>query len=367
MGLLRMTNVGEQSATAAAATGMAAMGVGHRQDGQRSHPSIAPVNGSEARPRWSVMIPTYNCAEYLRVTLKSVLMQDPGADAMQIEVIDDRSTKDDPEAVVRELSPDGRVSFYRQPENVGPQANFTSCIERARGHLVHILHGDDAVREGFYERMEAAFEQAPQISAAFCRSITIDEEGVWQQLTPLESRTPGVLKNWLERIGVFNEIKFPAIVVRRSAYEAVGGFHPELFHTSDWDMWKRLAVHGPIWYEPEALALYREHFASDTSRLMRTGANIADGRRAIEIAEAYLPAAQVAQLSGQSRKHYAYAALGLTRTMLRKGDMKAALAQAREGLKCYRSPTLVGLFAYYALRAGGRALGLPDGGGTSER
>jgi hypothetical protein len=224
---------------------------------------------------------------------------------------------------------------------------------------VHILHGDDAVLPGFYERMGEAFEREPEISAAFCRSIIIDEEGIWQNLTPLERRTPGILENWLERIGVFNEIKFPAITVRRSAYEAVGGFHPELFHTSDWDMWKRLAVHGPVWYEPQALALYREHLASDTSRLMRTGANIADGRRAIEIAQAYLPGPLAVELTKKSKEHYAHAALELVREMLSKGDTKAAMAQLREGLKCSRSSSILVLVAHHFLWAGGhRALRL---------
>lgn len=62
------------------------------------------------RPTWSVVIPTYNCADFLRITLKGVLDQDPGPDEMQIEVVDDVSTKDDPEGVVRELGK-GRVSL----------------------------------------------------------------------------------------------------------------------------------------------------------------------------------------------------------------------------------------------------------------
>ena len=37
------------------------------------------------------MIPTYNCADYLAQALCSVLRQDPGPDAMQIEVVDDHS------------------------------------------------------------------------------------------------------------------------------------------------------------------------------------------------------------------------------------------------------------------------------------
>ena len=60
-------------------------------------PSIAPVASDVHRPLWSVMIPAYNCARYLRQSLESVLVQDLGPSHMQIEVVDDRSTEDDPE------------------------------------------------------------------------------------------------------------------------------------------------------------------------------------------------------------------------------------------------------------------------------
>ena len=53
------------------------------------YPEIPPLPDGESRPRWSVMIPTYNCAALLRQTLESVLAQDPGPEVMQIEVIDD--------------------------------------------------------------------------------------------------------------------------------------------------------------------------------------------------------------------------------------------------------------------------------------
>src|SRR6266478_3592096 len=69
---------------------------------------IPPVTGEGPRPLWSVMIPTHDCAGYLRETLASVLRQDPGPEVMQIEVVDDHSTRDDPETVVRELGK-GRV------------------------------------------------------------------------------------------------------------------------------------------------------------------------------------------------------------------------------------------------------------------
>src|SRR3954464_2658390 len=94
------------------------------------YPAIPPLPGLAPRPVWSVMIPTYNCAAYLAHTLRSVLEQAPSVDEMQIEVVDDASGADDPEAVVRQIAGD-RVTFFRQPKNVGPQANFTACIQRA--------------------------------------------------------------------------------------------------------------------------------------------------------------------------------------------------------------------------------------------
>jgi hypothetical protein len=111
-------------------------------DRRAEPPKIEPLPGSESRPLWSVMIPVFNCAHLLEQSLKSVLAQDPGADRMQIEVIDDCSTKDDPARVVEEIGK-GRVSFYRQPQNGGAINNFNTCIKRSRGKLVHILHGDD--------------------------------------------------------------------------------------------------------------------------------------------------------------------------------------------------------------------------------
>ena len=78
---------------------------------------IEPVPTGTRRPLWSVMIPAYNCAQYLRETLARVLVQDPGADRMQIEVVDDCSS-DDPKAVVNEVDP-GRVDYYQQSRNVG--------------------------------------------------------------------------------------------------------------------------------------------------------------------------------------------------------------------------------------------------------
>jgi hypothetical protein len=300
------------------------------------YPAILPLPPLTPRPVWSVMIPTYNCAGYLAHTLRSVLEQAPSTDEMQIEVVDDASAADDPEAVVRQIG-GGRVAFFRQPKNVGPQASFTTCIQRSRGHWVHILHGDDMVRPRFYSALQNAIQREPAIHAAFCRVINIDEDNEWIDLSDRERDTPGVIPDLLQRLAVWNHIMFPSIVVRRSAYEQLGGFHPLLFHSADWDMWKRVAARYRVWYEPHPLAMYRIHRLSDTSRLMQTGANITDARMAIDVAAHYLPPAETRTLSRQARRHHALYAIELARERIQRGDWPAARAQVAAGLRCCSS------------------------------
>ena len=311
-------------------------------------PKIDPVPVEFDRPFWSVMIPTYNCANYLQETLKSVLAQDPGSPLMQIEVVDDCSTKDDPESVVKALGGE-RVQFYRQPRNVGAQTNFTTCIQRAKGQWVHILHGDDWVKPGFYDRCRQVAENNPDLGAIFCRHLNVDEQGNFQQdtqgnpqdLPEPERQTPGILENWLERAAIASPVRTPTIVVKRSVYEQLGGFHQELFHTCDREMWIRIAAHYPIWYEPEPLACYREHTASDTTRLRKSAKNISDTRRSIEISKTYLPADRADAIVTQAQDNLANFALELAQIFFDQRELEAAENQIQQAKCCSQSQAVV--------------------------
>lgn len=323
----------------------------------RSRAMVPPVPADVVRPLWSVMIPTWNCAGYLRETLAGVLAQDPGPHAMQIEVVDDHSTRDDPEAVVAELG-SGRVAFHRQPQNLGHTGNFATCLARARGHLVHLLHGDDLVQPGFYRAIQAAFEHRPEIGAAFCRQRYIDERGATLGTSDLEQPESGILVDWLAKIAVNQRIQTPSIVVRRDVYEKLGAFDRRLSWVEDWEMWARIAAAYPVWYEAEPLARYRIHAASSTGRHMRTGENLRDVRRAVAIIRTYLRADLAAATSRRSLEHWALDTLRYrVPDMLGRGDLTAAAAQIREALRCSRSatvcrlvPALIGRLASLWLR-----------------
>ena len=184
---------------------------------QQFRAPIEAVPPHVPRPLWSVMIPTYHCADHLRETLTRVLAQDPGPTVMQIEVVDDCSTRDDPEAVVREVG-EGRVAFFRQERNIGHTRNFDTCLQRSRGQLVHVLHGDDYVLDGFYRTMATPFTRHPEIGAAFCRNVFIQEDGRTFATSRLLHREPGIMEDWLERIATRQLLQPPAMVVRRSVY-----------------------------------------------------------------------------------------------------------------------------------------------------
>lgn len=308
---------------------------------------IEPPPENIERPLWSVMIPTYNCASYLREALASVLAQDPGPERMQIEVVDDCSG-DHPEAVVAEVA-GSRVAFHRQPGNVGHVANFNTCIERSRGHLVHILHGDDAVRDGFYAAMEQPFDEHPEIGGAFCRYIAMDSAGNWQTVAALEPDGRGVLEGWLQHIAVGQRLQTPCMVVRRSVYEQLRGFDSRLSHCEDWEMWTRIAAVFPVYYEPEPLALYRVHDRSSSAKSRSSGENVVDLCRAIEINRSVLPRDEAERLTAQALEVTAATAIRRACRMLYTDDEDTARAQVRQALRVSRAPSVLEWLALFGL------------------
>jgi glycosyltransferase involved in cell wall biosynthesis len=308
-------------------------------------PVIPPVNQGEKRPLWSVMIPTYNCAGYLKDTLTRILIQDPGPEVMQIEVIDDHSTKDDPESVVQELGK-GRIGFYRQPKNVGSLKNFETCIKRSKGYLVHQLHGDDRVLPGFYQKMQKLFENFPSIGAAFCRHGFIDSNGKFLSYSRSEREESGILDNWLERIGQRNRIQTPSIVVKREVYESLGAFR-SVHYGEDWEMWVRIAAHYQVGYEVTPLAEYRKHTSSISGQYIRTAQNIRDIQTVIEIINDYLPPEQKNELKIFANRHYAHQAYKMAKYLKRNfNDNTGATAQLKEAIKMNKEP----LFLYNILK-----------------
>jgi GT2 family glycosyltransferase len=291
---------------------------------------IAEVTAAR-RPRWSVVIPVHDCADYLAQALPEVVAQLADRDDAEIIVVDDAS-RDDPAAVVERLGR-GRVQFQPNPGHLGAVATFNRCLDLATGELVHLLHGDDMVLPGFYPALEQALAD-PATVAAVCRVQDVDAHNVATYVTRSYRTGTGIWAGALDAFAVSNRVRAPGIVVRRAAYEQVGGYRTDLPHAADWEMWTRLAAHGPIVFVDQVLACYRRHAGSDTSVRARTGANIRERVTAIGVISDHIAPERRA---GTVRRALAYAVVFATRTAVtsaRRGQWSAAGRQGLEALRC---------------------------------
>jgi len=245
------------------------------EDFHKNIPDIKPVFDGKQRPFWSIMIPTYNCSKYLEKTLKSILRQDIGLNEMQIEVIDDCSTIGNPEEIVDKVGK-GRIKYFRQSQNAGLAKNFNTCITRSRGQWVHILHDDDILLEGYYAAMKDIINLNDNIDMIFCRAIAIDGEDEWKEIlySPPAQSTTGLIEHSFDKLIIGNYIVTSSVVIKRNMYETIGGFNDKLSHTTDWDMWLRIALSGNIFYMHRPYLLRRVHDDADTNKLAKSAENI---------------------------------------------------------------------------------------------
>jgi glycosyltransferase involved in cell wall biosynthesis len=179
------------------------------------------------------------------------------------------------------------VKVSRTPQNLGLAGGWNTCIERACGQWVHLLHHDDFVLPGFYARMRAVAEAHPEVALVACRNFSVDEQGIILGVSPrVAELEPG--GRAVESFLYANPIQCPGVVVRRAFYEAHGGFRPDLLFVLDVEMWARaIGLAGGV-VIPEVLVCYRSSQGQATNRLVRSGESLRDVERLMQIyAERY--------------------------------------------------------------------------------
>jgi glycosyltransferase involved in cell wall biosynthesis len=306
-------------------------------------PRIDPIAPDASRPLISVMIPTYNSGHYFRETLRSVLCQDLGQKAMEIEIVDNCSTDDDPKALAREMAGD-RIRFFRQASNIGAIENFNTCIRRARGEWVHILHADDTVEPGFYAHARAAITTHRGIGVFSCRHAFTDEDGTWLSLAEPHAIRPRELgDDFIERQITGQRLHFASMLVKRSVYEELGGFRSMFQHCPDWDMWNRVVLTQRFFYDPAILASNRLHTLSSTSQMIRTGENVREERRCVRLSCSYLPREDAKRLYRAGMKVAAIRALRHVVKYWKRRDKATAFRQFLEVVRCLASLATAGV------------------------
>jgi glycosyltransferase involved in cell wall biosynthesis len=109
-------------------------------------------------PRFTIGIPTYNRADFLRQALDSALSQT--YPDVEVLICDDAS-QDRTAEVVKAYG--DRVRYHRNATNIGMYPNFAKAIELASGEYFSLLQDDDLIHRDFVRRALKAFTGADDI------------------------------------------------------------------------------------------------------------------------------------------------------------------------------------------------------------
>lgn len=191
----------------------------------------------EPLPVVSVVMPTYNQADFLEGAVRSVLLQD--YPRWELLVINNYSD-DDTLGVVEGFSdPRIRCENFRNQGIIAASRN--RGIRMSRGRFVAFLDSDDL---WFPDKLSACLGAMDEGIDAVCHGMRIREEGA---LTGTLAPTPA--GEDLYRTLLFQgntSMATSALMIRRDCLERAGGFSedPKIVTSEDYELWIRLARGG---------------------------------------------------------------------------------------------------------------------------
>ena len=202
-------------------------------------------------PRISVIIAARNAEQTLGRALDGLMAQT--MKEFEVIVVDDGST-DRTAAIAREHPCLPTVII--NPENRGRGASRNTAISVALGRYLAIHDADDwSMPTRLALTLEAAEASGAVVSGGQLRNIARDGSSWTLATYPLDSES---IANGLKAGRM--SCAHPASLVRRDAFDAVGGYDPTLERAQDLDLFRRLASVGSFINVPEVVALYDHHW-----------------------------------------------------------------------------------------------------------
>lgn len=205
-------------------------------------------------PMISVVIPSYNCAEFLPQALDSVLIQ--SYSVIEIIIVDDGSTDETRQIVQPYL---GRQNIrYVYQENRGLPGARNRGVEESRGEFIAVLDADDALAPTALEEMLHALSDS---DASWC---VIDIVKFWEDYREIQKTD--LPKDDL-RIAILNEDFIRrAMFFRKVALQRIGMWDASMKMREDWDLNIRLISGAePFVYVARPLYHYRRRPGSITT------------------------------------------------------------------------------------------------------
>jgi glycosyltransferase involved in cell wall biosynthesis len=188
-------------------------------------------------PLVSILVPVRNGERLVGRTLASAQAQSYGA--LEIIVVDDGST-DGTAAVIEALAArDPRIRLFRRA-NAGVSASRNFAASHARGSMLAPLDADDLWHRDKLTRQVAAMQSSPKVGVVYSWSLEIDEDD--SVIFPVrDGRTAAgnVLFEVVAKAGIIDS--GGNSLIRRSCFEAVGGYDESLRYGEDWKLYLSLA------------------------------------------------------------------------------------------------------------------------------
>jgi len=198
-------------------------------------------------PIVSVVIPTYNRAEFITRSVKSALKQT--IKNIEVIVVDDGST-DNTNQVISNIN-DERLRFIKLFENKGAPAARNIGLKNSKGQYICFLDSDDEILPSKLEKQLEVFNNLKEKkSIVYCGFYYI------------YSKTNEAVKEFIpkEKGDIYNKIienncvGSPTPLIHRECFEKSGLFDESLESCQDWDMWIRLSKHFKFEFIPDCLA-----------------------------------------------------------------------------------------------------------------
>ncbi len=200
-------------------------------------------------PDVSVVVGVRDGEARLEAALRSILAQ--RGVRLELVVVDDGSTDRTPEILAAFAAQDERVRVFRQQAHGLTAALIRGCGE-ARGRFIARQDADEVSHPDRLRRQLDAFAAHPELALVSCwteqlapRGETLRVErgrgGTADRPVPMFERDGGGALRVVAGPSQHGSAMFPA-----ELYQRVGGYRAAFGVAQDWDLWLRLAQHGPF-------------------------------------------------------------------------------------------------------------------------
>ena len=186
-------------------------------------------------PHISVIVTTYNRANFIERAIKSILNQ--SYQDFEIIIVDDGST-DNTEEIIKGYE-DRRINYIRHKKNRGTSAARNIGIKRASGEYIAFLDSDDEWLPEKLERQVVVLQnESTEVGVVYSNLRYIDENGKDMHKLLCPKKEGYIYKDLLGE----NCVGPPStLLIRKECFNQVGLFDSLQDAHEDWDMWIRIA------------------------------------------------------------------------------------------------------------------------------